>query len=434
MLNAVEQDPTLYGGWQNLADWSRERRDNAGYLKYSEQMMRLEPFGEVSLGYYAEALMINEKRDTAKEVFQRAYEIEPAYDFAGISLYDLQVEDEEWTAAEQTLDSLEVHTPGPFVDARRVQVAAHNRNLPTAREALFRVCTHSAPNHDEWPLQHSFRAMSSAGWLKEMDDIISEVVQQPDCIPEAGNLWSVIKMERGQLDAESQLKGLVEKHPAVGHRAVYMWIKDLVENGNVERFRTFVRINEPWLRADTQSWGSVGYGWTLSRDWPGSVPWADDWKKHPDAEPWMLVNTSEILRAVGRQAEGAEVNRHSLSLEPHHAFNLHELWLASDAALAGEFDEAADRLSRVDPEGFDDDYFLLFILVRAILNVTSAPPQERAGVLAEFRQHLTEFLKEYKNLPTEPARKVVLKQTLKYLASKANVSFKLWAKWKQLKL
>jgi tetratricopeptide (TPR) repeat protein len=434
MLRAVQQDPTLYSGWQSLADWSRERRDAAGYLKYSEEMMRLEPFGEVSLGYFGDALMVNDKRDTAKEVFQRAYEIEPAYDYAGMHLYDMQIEDGEWEAAAKTVATLERHTPGPYVFARQVQIAAHDRNLPAATAALRKTLTNAPPQHDESPLNHAYKAMSEAGWLDEADAVISDTVLQPDCVVEVGHLWASAKQSLGKWEAESQIRSLLEANPPVGQRALYMWMKGLIDDGHPDRFRTFVRINEPWLRADDHCWGSVNFAWAHARDWKNALPWAQDWKKHSEAQPWMLVNTSEIFRATGRNQDGAQVNQHALSGTRDHSAHLHELWLAIDAAFSSRLDEAADRLTRVDPSTLDDDYFLLFLLVRGMVDVSAAAPRERGGVLANFKKHLNEFLKTYQNLPTEPARRQALKQALGYLSGLGGPGFKLWAWWKQKRL
>jgi hypothetical protein len=229
-----------------------------------------------------------------------------------------------------------------------------------------------------------------------------------------------VNQRLGQWEAESQLQSLVADIPVVGHRAVYQWLKGIVDRKDLDRFRAYVRDNERWLREDTVNWGSVGYAMTLARDWPSSLSWAEDWKSHSEARPWMLVNVSEIFRACGRSADGAEVNQHALTLPPDHAHNLHELWLAWDHARDGEIKEASDRMSRVDSMGFDDDYLLLHLLTIGLIGVATGPDESRDTVLAEFQQELGEFLSHYRNLPIEPARREALAQTLEILSFPAD--------------
>ena len=50
----------------------------------------------------------------------------------------------------------------------------------------------------------------------------------------------------------------------------------------------------------------------------------------------MLANVAESLRALGRDAEAAEVSRRALAMPASERQSRHRLWLAIDAACEGE--------------------------------------------------------------------------------------------------
>jgi hypothetical protein len=62
----------------------------------------------------------------------------------------------------------------------------------------------------------------------------------------------------------------------------------------------------------------------------------------------MLENVAHCHRAEFADEEAAAVSRHALEHARDTSLSQHEVWLAFDAALAGNDEEAGERLSRVD--------------------------------------------------------------------------------------
>src|SRR5690606_25662610 len=97
----------------------------------------------------------------AVEAFARAFELDPQYEFAGIMLFDKQLETGDVSAAADTLRRLRLHSTSSFVVARAVQLAAKRGNLDEALGLLREVCT--AANEGQWPIAAACEAIQEMG-------------------------------------------------------------------------------------------------------------------------------------------------------------------------------------------------------------------------------------------------------------------------------
>lgn len=432
MERALEASPRMYGEWQVLADWRRELGDVEGYRAAAETMAQLDPHNEVTLGYLGEALLNCGDRAGAKRAFAKSRQIDPAYLFGGLLLFDLQVEDGEWEEAEGTLTDLELHVGGRYVLARRIQMAAHQESLYHARRALQTLCTTPAENEDPWPLRHALDVMQGANWLREMDEVVTGSLEAPDVDPHVGELWSRVQVLRRSWFSGRRLEALVQQGE-IGRHALQGWVLALIDAGEIARFRSFVAENENWLGADTLPWGTTCMGWAACRDYAAGRSWAESWESHPDAEPWMLVNVAEIFRNTGDDELGARVNRRALELPPDNTESLHALWLAVDDVRRDELEEAFEQLQRVNPDALDNDYQFLLTMIEAELVLASSSPDERAEVSRECRHRIDELVRDYKVLRLEPARRRVYRHCLAATARRSGgLGPLLWSWWRRL--
>src|SRR5262249_10890171 len=91
----VEDEPNYFQAWNLLADWHRTMKELPKYLKATQEMARLEPHRAIPLGYLADAQLLTDARGEAKKTLRHAMTLDPTYEFASSTLFDLQLQDYE---------------------------------------------------------------------------------------------------------------------------------------------------------------------------------------------------------------------------------------------------------------------------------------------------------------------------------------------------
>ena len=435
MRAAVADEPNFYGGWHRLADWLRERQDAAAYLEAAKALVRIDPQYELSYGYLGEALLLNGDRRGAREAYRRAFELAPTYEFAGFSLFDLQLEDEQLDDAEKALGVLRAHVGGAFTAAREIQLARRLGDRVLVRQKFEEICR---SNHESpWPLQEAVNEVYRAGWPEIASDVLGEALNAPDVNPQVGDQWVRVRVHEGDWNCHTRLNELAQRGE-IGRQATYTWLELAAQagapgNGSAwsrtsarRRIGAFISANREWLRADTFFWGTVGYALTMMKQYHAAAEWMADWRDRADAEPWMLANAAEGLREAGQTAEAAEVSRFALSLPADNGTPLHHLWLASDEVLAGELDSARSRLVGVDPTALDEDYRFLHMLISTMLEFAEAPAADRRRALRAARQRLLAASSGYAALSREKARRRFYRSCVRQIAAQSGAAARLW--------
>lgn len=424
---ALAFDPNLYTLWQQLADWYAELQDAAGYMSAAKEMLRIDPYGETTLGYFAEAQLRNEDRVGAKATFARVFEMAPSYEYAGNCLFDLQLEDSELDAAAETVARLRRHSESPFVLARAAQLAAKQDNSAEAAELLGRLCVESS-EESSWPLQATFEAMYDREWFSEMNRVLTAALDLSDSIPSTAGLWVRTQFAMQKPNCQEKVVSLLDRGP-LGEKALYAWCEIVSKFGMINEFRDLLNQFGTQLSNNTFAWGCVSLAWTVFRNWTEALPWARNWRDHPDAQPWMLVNIAEIFRANQLDAEGGEVSRVALEKEGH-GVHLHRLWLAADDLQSGRASQAAEQLAQVNPQELDDDYGFLYALIAGCVEISLAPQADRGAIFARLRPEFIQLGKNYANMQIETARKRFYKFAVNYIAKESGQFWaKLWAWW-----
>ncbi|MBI1347134.1 tetratricopeptide repeat protein [bacterium] len=420
MRATVEADPSYYGGWGCLAEWLDQRDDTIGYLEAAKMLVRLDPHGERALGTLANALLRTGDRGGAKQVFHRAYELNPSYGYAGLCLFDMQIEDDEYDAAQQTLETLKLHVGGPFVTGKGVVYACGTKDRIRARQLLEELC--AEPPENPWPLRTAYQAMMDAEWQTDVREVLEATLEQENVTEEMAALWAKVRSQLGLGELDRELKDLSARNPIAGGAAVYAYIERLVQKNLPMEFRRFRKKNEAWLRTNVRTWGAVGWGLTALLDYKAAYAWLKDWREHPDAEPWMLVNAAEAYRFLQKNSEAAEISRRALSIprDPSsprdHGNQLHRLWLACDDVVAQRFSDAAELMQHVSANSLDENYLFLWTLVQGVLSVEASAPSERKQTFRSVSREINQAAASYQYFQQEPARRRFFFQALATIA------------------
>ena len=428
-------DPAFYGAWEKMCDWARDAKNHAAYAEAAQALVHLSPQYEVPYGYLGEARILNNDRAGAMEAFARSLELNPHYDFGGNWLFDLQIEDGKLDEAAKTLDVMR-HSENPYVIARRAILAARRYEKAAALDLLQQLCV--TPSESPWTVAAPVEEMLKDGWRraswqKEVAQVLEDAIAKEDVIPEVGAQWgALMASEKRPLKAE-QFVPMLERG-AIGERAIYAYMDRLQHERQADQVVRFARQAWPVLRQHFWAWASIGMGLVRIGRYDLSLPWQALWREFPDAQPWMLVNVVEALRAAGRDDEAREVSRAALAQNETPSHPYHRIWLAGDAVLNGEPDAARDYVQKCGDVQLGEHYQFQKSLVECALEMHAAAQDGTApAAFAAVRRKLAAARCAFASYESEPARRKLYCRTLALVARLRGTQLaRLWYWWKVL--
>lgn len=367
MQAVVAKDPGYYAGWYTLADWYRQQNNLEGYLTAAQQLVRLAPKDAISWGYQGDAKHKTGDRLSAKADFRKAFELDPEYSFAGLSLFDLELEGLETEAAAKTLAQLREQDNDEFVLARTVQLAARQNDLSTATQTLEQLCLY--PCDSEWPLNTAVETMISANWTTQAQTILFDAFPQPKVYPQVGHHWvyCCVKLKQ-QKFCQKQLRKFHPENP-VQRQALITYIRILSYRNSSAPLMKFLRANRDVLRSHTETWGIVGYALSERKEHKINLKWLSDWKQRSEVKPWMLLNLVQSFQATKDPANAIPVSQYALTLPDDDGTPVHRLWLAYAASYEGQTAKASQYLQDINPQYLEKEYLFLQYLVKANLAI-----------------------------------------------------------------
>src|SRR5262249_49049952 len=237
MREIVAVDADYYWGWQQLANWYDEEESPADYLEATEHLGRLGPPDPSAFGYPGEARAAAGDRRGAKADFRRAFELDPAYAFAGISLFDALFADNDLEDAERTLGVLEKHVGGPHVLLRALRLRCLRKDRDGAREALGRLVAQT--DLPQFVATKAAAAMTDAGYGSDADSIIAEAVAK-DAGPAVARLFVERAAARGDWSFVERLPSLL-KRGEVGREMLHAAVDALAMPAHRSRLHDVLR-------------------------------------------------------------------------------------------------------------------------------------------------------------------------------------------------
>lgn len=425
MKTILAKDPDYYAGWRILADWYRQLDHLDAYLPTAQQLVRLAPQECIAWGYQGEAKQKTGDRLGAKADFRKAFELDPEYSFAGLSLFDLELEGLETEAAANTLARLKEHCNDEFVLARAVQLAVRQNDLNTATHTLAQLCIY--PSDQEWPLQAAVESMIAANWTTEAQTILFDAFPQPDAHPKVGYHWVYCceKLKQRKF-CQKQLQKFHPDHP-VQKQALITYIRLLAYRNSSGPLLKFLRENRDLLRSHTETWGIVGYALSERREHKINLKWLSDWKARSEVKPWMLLNLVQSLQATKHPADAILVSQYALTLPEDDGTLVHRLWLAYAASHEGQTIKANHYLQDIDPKYLEKEYLFLQYLVKANLAIdcTELPRRQR---LEQAKLHVQQAMAVHSEFRTRFYWQHVFSSSVWRIAKQSrNISGYIWA-------
>jgi tetratricopeptide (TPR) repeat protein len=433
MKQLVAEEPDYGWGWRQLAHWYDAAGRPRDYLEAANQLVRLGPDDPVAHAIRGEAKWALGDHHGAKDDYQKAYEIDPTFETAGLHLVAAQLATDDVTGAARTLYQLQEHADGPLVKLRAVQVAARQGNLAQARSGFGGLTTDEAASRGV--LREAHAALTAAGWEDEADEELDKAVEDPDVTPSAAGLWVERTASGGEAwKAGDRLPELIDRNRDAGREAVltYAWV--LSASGQADAVAATVQRYAELLREDDEGWARAGGTLAEARSFALAAAWLADWRERPDCRPWMLRPLAESLRALDRDAEADAVAKAAVGLaEPDGAPPDFRAWLALSAAADGRTAEAAEHLRAVDQLGLPDGLKLVLAMAEALVMVQQAGPAGKRQAFAEAKEHLHAAADACAAKDVPPGAARWFRKAADRLATDAGtLQAKLWAWWQRV--
>ncbi|OGV69523.1 MAG: hypothetical protein A3K19_27875 [Lentisphaerae bacterium RIFOXYB12_FULL_65_16] len=353
MKEVVADSPSLYWGWECIAEWCDRLNLEEETLAAARKMVQLAPLNPVPRGYLADLQCRSGKRGEAKDELRRALALEPAYEFGGFLLADLLLQDGSTTEAEQVVKSLREHgVRSPHLLGLEGRIAVAQSRTDDAADLLR--CLARMPDAPAAAVMAVADALTP-GTRRSLADVLRrrsplaeavlwEAALAPGGNPEAGVLWVELRLRRNKWWLAGRLDRLVQANPTVGQRAVVRLFSRLGDTRTasgadtlLHRYilaRQLLRRHGEWLKKDDEGWGAVGYLLSARGSDRATADWLADWETRPGVKPWMLHNLFCSLVRLGRDAEALRVCRHHVERlgGRDHTTPIAQLWLAFGAA------------------------------------------------------------------------------------------------------
>ncbi len=431
MRQVVADQPHFVLGWRQLAAWYDTTGRPRDCLDASEQFVRLEPTNPLAYIYRGEARRGVGDRRGALADFQKAFDLDPTFEAAGLNLITEQLAAGDVAAAARTLTTLQEHADGPLVRLRGVQIACRLGSLDLALARLRELATD--PEATRGTLREAVQAFDAEGWGAKLTDELKDLAFADDANADAAGLWADRSVAAGTAESVSErLPELLAQNPAAGREVLLAYLWAVAEAG--KPVQAAVQKYNEVLRADDNAWARTGAALVAAGHHGMASAWLADWRDRSGVEAWMLRPLAAAFRLLDQDERATDVCRAAVKLGgPDEVLADFRAWLALDLALSGQSAEAGEHIAKVDAVTAPDGTRLVLAMAQAVVMVRQAGPDGKAGAFKEAKEMLRVAAAACasKDVPAGAAR--AYRRVVSCVAGEAGaLTAKLWAVWQRI--
>jgi tetratricopeptide (TPR) repeat protein len=431
MKAIVADEPTFTLGWRQLAAWYDAAGRPRECLEAAEQFVKLEPQNPVAFVYRGEARRGVADRRGALADFAKAFELDPAFEAAGMNLVTEQLATGDTAGASRTLATLREHSDGPMVRLRAVQVACRQGEFEQALMHFRGLASDPAVTRSM--LREAVGAFDAENWGLRLTTELKELALAEDANPDLAGVWAERVVAAGTPEAVADvLPEMLRRNKAAGREVVLAYAWALAEAGRP--VQGVVTVNSEVLREDDGAWARAGGALVAAGHFAYATAWLGNWRDREGVEAWMLRPLTMAYRALDQDDKAVEVCRAAVRLGgPDELLADFRAWLALDLALSGQAEEAAAQIARVDTVTIPDGTRLVLALAEAAVMVSRAGPGGKSAAFAEAKEHLKTAAGSVASRDVPPGTGRAYKKVVSRIASDAGtLGARLWAVWQRL--
>jgi tetratricopeptide (TPR) repeat protein len=435
-LRQIVQDaPHHFGAWMTLVEWERASDDNSKYLSAARQLASLFPQDPRAHGYLGEACERAKDRAAAKAAFGRAMRMSPDYSFAGFSLFDLHLKDNELDAARQALDTMRGQVEPELLTMREVQLACARKDPQLASAKLLELCT--LPFTHGTSLDLAVEAMQRAKWSEQIEQTFAAASERPDINPLVGGAWMALHTNLKRFKSAEKLFGqLAARNSKLLAEAGRRLVEDAGKAKQKKLVTGLLATYGRSLHGNDAFWGAAGYALTSLQLWKQAITWMSDWSQRPEtgAPAWALSNLGLCLRRSGQDATAAEVTSAALARPADGTRDSLRAWAAADRALAGETDAAATELQSIDSGKLDAYYRFVYHASQSLCAAAAIEEANRKEQVRKARFHLERAESCIRISAKTPELRRLRKAALKMVSRRCGIRTPAWCWQRRLGL
>lgn len=379
MRAVVADDESYSWGWQRLSDWLEEEGDYPNALLAAEKLAHWRPKGAFSYGYRGAAKLNVGDRYGAINDLEKALTLDSTYSYAGWTLFDLQLEDDDFVAASKTLDLLREHAAVGRVYTAEVKLALRRGSIGAAVTSFSKLAGIEEVKTDVF--EELLKEFTGADALGEMDRTLGELLKQRGLSRAAAALWAQRETAKNNWNLLPKIVKFIDREP-MARGALEGWFNAAGDaRHRLPRSARLFAEHSHWIRRNLYTWGILGYALRRAGQNQKAADWLCDWREQKGCEPWMLTNLMFALRALGRTADAGEVCRWIIAQsESAQVTATFRCFYAVDEAIADRLPEAASVLEPIRGRELKSAEQLLAHCVESIRKVESANGLERRSI------------------------------------------------------
>ncbi|MGC4016357.1 MAG: tetratricopeptide repeat protein [Luteolibacter sp.] len=357
MEGVLERQPEYAWGWQQLSEWHHARKNWEELEKSAKQWARFNPDYSIAHGFAGVAAEYLKKPGMAKRAFERAFLLDPTYEFAGRKLISLLIQSNELSAARETLQMLRHYSPGPWVECDAILIMLADKRDSEALEMGERLCRETKEAGPlVWLHEEFARHRVGTKWRNIQERIVSG---GGELSPALLTAWAAFFTDRESLErAAKRLRKFKIPEPA-RNAAWETLIQSAIRGGHPGLVRSWIKKERNRFHADPDLWNLVGQVLVTLDDNKETVRWLDGWENRGDGVgAHTLVNLTSAIDAMKGAAASAAIRESGIAKfrkDP----NTLALRAGQGSYLAsmGRIDEAENMLAPVE-DGRLSQYFL----------------------------------------------------------------------------
>ena len=363
MRAVLDDDPDYAYAWSQLAGWLQQQGQPKEALAAAKRLLEVAPRASASWGYVAECLADQGEREEAKIHLARSIELDSAYLYGGQGLIAMQIDDEEYDGALETLAIIGPH----LTDHDRAANEARLQGLANRQEealAAFRRASCLAADSDGVLLEAA-DALLLKGWANPLKSLLQEEIAERRASPPAVSVLVEVLSREAKLAAIEELCESLDTASPHWAEGVSAYLEALGDAQAEDRISAFVAPRAEALRRQSRSWGLVGAAYQRSDRLRKAVDWMSDWPQRNDTEPHQFVPLAIAYLELGDLGHAKEVVDHAVAMPMAPATDTLRVLGASAEVMDGDPQAAAIRLELVAPQNLGPYYLSLYALQRA---------------------------------------------------------------------
>lgn len=222
--------------------------------------------------------------------------------------------------------------------------------------------------------------LQNAGYREELTQVLGEALGAEEANPQVGALWirRLVSSKSWKRNYPDYIDELCERGE-IGRRAVLEFLQYLNTKSKPALICRLLSRHGKWVRKDTEAWSLAAGALAKAEEFSRTKSWTRDWRERPEGGARVLFARALALRCVKREREAHEVVQAALSMPgASEEYPVLVLWAAMEEGIAGQVEPGAAHFQQARQSGWDEDGVCLYYLVRGVIRVQQAAPEERA--------------------------------------------------------